>query len=136
MGTAEEALRGPGAKATVVVGYPPASAAGSGQVLVLSNDPTAPEVPVWLNGNGQFPLLRIDPNPLDFGYAETGTSETLPLRFLNEGGDDLVISSAAIIGEGFSGSFAGPVTVAPGDSVEMDVTFSPSREALFSGEVW
>lgn len=134
--TAEGALLAPGDEATVVVGYAPGAEAESGQIIVPSNDPSAPETPVLLNGNGQFPLLRIDPNPLDFGYTETGTSETLPLSFINEGGEDLVISAATIIGEGFSGSFAGPVTVAPGDLVEMDVTFAPLLDAVYSGEVW
>jgi hypothetical protein len=136
MSEADGALLNPGEETTVVVGYAPTATAESGEVHIESNDPTNPDAVVWLEGAGQLPLLQIDPNPLDFAYRETGSSTTLPVSLINAGSDTLHVGAATIVGEGFSGGMLGPVTLEPGESVDVDVTFNPLIDALYTGEIW
>ncbi|MEC8915672.1 MAG: choice-of-anchor D domain-containing protein, partial [Candidatus Neomarinimicrobiota bacterium] len=61
---------------------------------------------------------------LDYGYVTEGTESGLGLWISNEGVSDLTISSIASQTEFFSLS-PNQVTIAPGDSVQVSITFSP-----------
>jgi len=133
---AEGMLLDPGDSADVIVTYSPAAESETGAVVVASNDPAEPEALVMLNGNGMYPLLRLDPDPLDFGYIPTGTTSTLPVDLRNEGGETLTVTSAVAIGEGFVGSLPGTVTIEPGDAYPLEITFAPTYNGIFEGELW
>lgn len=65
----------------------------SGTLIILSNDPTEPELAVPLLGEGGVRNIEVFPAEIDFGVVDEGTVARRPLEIRNTGGDPLVISS-------------------------------------------
>ncbi len=94
------------------------------------------------------PMVIATPTTLDFGAVSTGGSDVLPLTITNEGLGELVIERLRFLlggsgnGESFSLDLDGMIyaggrtnvthelglTLAPGESREIDVTFAPLEE--------
>ena len=72
------------------------------------------------------------PSAVDFGTVVTGSSATETVTVTNEGetGDtDITVSGVSVTGTDageFSTDFAGSTTLAPGESLDVQVTFTPS----------
>jgi hypothetical protein len=95
-----------------------------GQVLVPSDDPVAPSVPIDLHGTPGLPGLLIEPNPVDFGLVEVGTDALAEVTLTNESTDPMDLVNA-VVGEPFWLGQLQPITLAPGESRSMNVHFSP-----------
>jgi hypothetical protein len=85
--------------------------------------------------------LQISPIPLNFAFVQPGNSSTLPLHLKNVGNENLTVTSVSVVDPGspaaFSianGSWSGGM-LAPGDTKDINVTFSPAVKALFTGEL-
>lgn len=105
---------------------------------VSSNDPDAPEASVTLGGEGLYGHLEISPDPLVMGPIEAGCQQSAALTLTNVGGDDLTISAVSPAGSdalAFGWGFDLPLVLAPGESRELEVTFSPEGEGEASAEV-
>ena len=76
------------------------------------------------------------PNPsLDFGDdVPAGETRTVTLVVKNTGGDDLSITNLASDLEGVTFSLT-ELLVAPGDSANVDITFTPAEGGPFSGTI-
>ncbi len=135
---AEYAQLASGESVDVVVTYTPTNADDGALVLVESNDPTAPEAIVELIGAGVYPQLTIEPNPVDFGYAEPGMVRVETVDLVNSGGATLDLDSVVVLGEGFSidPTAFSPVSLEPGEWTSLDVTWAPTIEMLWAGELW
>jgi N-acetylneuraminic acid mutarotase len=80
--------------------------------------------------------LAVTPSTLDFGTVETGSTAALPVTVSNtaaSGSESLVVSGTTVAGANaglFSDSFVDgtPVTLAPGESTVIQVTFAPTAE--------
>jgi len=73
----------------------------TGSLVVASDDPETPYQYVALSGSGvdgPVPELVADPGALDFGLVEIGSKGQLQLDFVNEGGGDVTIESASLVG--------------------------------------
>ena len=85
------------------------------------------------------PSIGVDPTSLDFGTVERNISSNLTLVVTNSGNADLDISSIGFTGTGngyFSvASPAVPLTVTPGDSAEVVVSFTPTAGGTFNNVV-
>jgi hypothetical protein len=81
---------------------------------------------------GPQPGVLGGPDAVDFGTVVTGNSatETVTVTNLGESGDaDITVSDVSITGgdaTDFSDDFSGSTTLAPGQSLDVQVTFSPT----------
>lgn len=85
------------------------------------------------------PSIGVDPTSLDFGTVERNISSNLTLVVTNSGNADLDISSIGFTGTG-NGYFSVtspsvPLTVTPGDSAEVVVSFTPAAGGTFNNVV-
>jgi serine protease AprX len=110
-----------------------------------SNDPTQPvvPVPVTMTVTGDDPgELDVSPTELDFGSVAMGNDATLDFTVSNAadpGALSIELSTLAISGDAEFDLTGGDCTVGtelePGESCTVEVTFTPTAEAGFSGSV-
>ncbi|MDP7111924.1 MAG: choice-of-anchor D domain-containing protein, partial [Myxococcota bacterium] len=126
----------PGESTTVVVRYAPTdTTADNGSVLIPSNDPDEDPAVLTLSAPAPYPIIEADPWSVDFGDVKIGTSSSEWVLVSNVGTANLELYSVSIGGnQSFSvtSNPAGTV-LAPGDSVQMEVTFEPVWEATVMG---
>jgi hypothetical protein len=95
-----------------------------GQVVIVSNDPGSPTV-AGLSGQEAFPILSGAAD-LNFGDQTAGAGPYVQQYTLTNTGSGTLNWSASIEGDtqfALSGATSG--SVAPGDSVQIDIGFSP-----------
>lgn len=83
-------------------------------------------------------VLSSLPTSLDFGKVLAGSAKTLAVMLHNLGGDGdpvITIDSAATSHAAFSTSLVAGVSLAPGESLEAEVTFGPDTIGLVSGSL-
>jgi von Willebrand factor type A domain/Abnormal spindle-like microcephaly-assoc'd, ASPM-SPD-2-Hydin len=81
------------------------------------------------------PALSITPASLSFGTVRVGTASTpLPLGFQNTGGGILSVLNLAAPNR-FQLNSTAPLSLGPGATASRNVTFSPSAETPFSGNI-
>jgi len=79
--------------------------------------------------------LTVTPSILNFGQVAVGGSETKK-GTLNAGNASITVSSADWKGDGYSISgIAFPATVAAGQSISFDVTFTPLKSGSSAGSI-
>ncbi|HYO55273.1 choice-of-anchor D domain-containing protein [Archangium sp.] len=77
--------------------------------------------------------IGVFPSSLQFGEQQVGTTSTpQQVTVRNTGTEDLFVSDSTTTGP-FAVSPAGPLTLAPGASQELSVTFSPSTGGAIEG---
>ncbi len=131
-----------GDSATVTVTFTPTGVGLAAATLqIASNDPDLGTAKVSLTGTGiaaPSPQIVLRPTALDFGSVTVDAAAEKSFTILNAGAADLKIESI--------GSPSGPFGVvlptvtpvfqiAPGDSVTVEVTFSPTEAGAFSGKL-
>jgi len=127
----------PGEKADYEVAYTPIAAEDTGRAWVVSNDPDSHESAVELIGTSGSPRLQITPDDYAFGVLPILCSDTVTVNLANIGNAPLQVDGVTEIGEGFRVESVPelPFEIAPGDSVDVDVVFSPIMAYTFSGEL-
>ena len=132
-------ILGPGDVTTVTVTYWPVDLqADNGQIQIPSNDPD--EAVVTLSLLGEYdPVADIDVDPLqiDFGVQDMGTTSQDQVTVTNVGSGDLSVDLPTLTGStDFSitaNSF--PVTLSPGVSRTIHVTYGPSDMVADSAQI-
>jgi len=129
---------GPGEETDLLVSYAPLSASEDGRILVSSNDPVTPALPVPLSGSAAYGALVITPNPVEFGGVEVGDFTTEVATLANLGGDDLTVSTLGVLGEAFTlvDGPAPPFALGPGDEVALTLRFDGITEGVFEGTIY
>ena len=119
----------------IVVAYTPQSI-DDRATLSVSSDAVSGLAEALLSGAGSVPAMLVDPTALSF-RTEKGVPIRLPLLAQSVGTADLVVSSLAVEGAGFSAELDTPITLAPGEEFTLDVTYAPvaSGEAV-TGSLW
>jgi hypothetical protein len=80
--------------------------------------------------------LTVTPPSITFGNVPVGTTQTQPATLTNSGGSGLTISQAIVNGSGFAISgLTMPLTLAAGQSVVVNVSFTPPASGLDSGSI-
>jgi len=107
----------------------------SGAVTILTDDPETSVMGVPLSGSGvdgPVPELVIDPGALDFGLVDIGSSASLPMELVNEGGGTITVNSAVLEGSG-AFSLTSPsltalagATIDGGSTLPVLVTYTPT----------
>lgn len=119
----------------VVVTYTPASVSDAG-TLRVENDGLTPVHEVELLGQGLYPNLALDPAALVF-ESVYGEPVSASVTVTSTGTADLQLHTMLVEGDGFDAEGAVPVTLAPGESTVVEVTWTPAAENLTaSGNLW
>ena len=122
----------PGQSVTLSIGFLPLVAGVDGGSVFISG----PSVDIPVTGTGTaIGQLTVAPAALNFGSVDVGTTTKQSLAVSATGGS-VTISSAASSNSQFTipgSSF--PMTIAAGQSVTLDVDFSPTKSGTSSGKV-
>lgn len=125
----------PGESREVVVTYTPQTTNDLGRVAVES-DATEPYQEVELSGGGLLPALVADPSVVYLATTFPGEVSSV-VTLTSVGAVDLVIDSMIVQGEAFTADGTFPVTLPPGASTEVTVTYTPLVDGeSVSGALW
>jgi len=85
--------------------------------------------------SGAPPEIWLFSPLIDFGATSEGQSLTGSLTISNEGYSNLIVSNITTSGAPFTVEFGGEFTLQPGETNEIDVTFTPERGGQIYGEL-
>jgi hypothetical protein len=127
----------PGQSSTFGVIFAPASAGPSNGLLSLTISGSATTFDMALSGSGVTPAsLTATPSSLKFTNVQTGKIQSQTVTVANVGGTSAVIAQDSVTGSGFSISgLSAPLTLIPGQSASLSVTFAPATAGNVSGSV-
>ncbi len=113
---------------------------GSGlQAATLTVETTEGTMTFSLQGTGQPAEAKVEASPvvLSFGGTTVGGKITSAATFRNVGGAPLTINGVAAVAAPFfvTGAPEAGKVLAPGEAVTVQVTFEPTAEGSFSGEL-
>jgi len=103
-------------------------------ISILSNDEDEPIVNILLDGSGDAPVITVTPDYHDFGSVYLGCEDTLPIEVGNIGNSNLIISDIEFFAslpvdfsmQEYESSWGAlPITIAPGDTIELNVDYIP-----------
>ena len=135
VGTLPERLEA-GEAASVDVLYTGTNPEDLGWLFVSSDDPDTPQAQVDLTGTALFPELTLAPDPYDFGLLYPGCQRAVALEIGNAGEAPLTVESVGVGGEGYTVSGAStPLTLGPGERVDVSLVFTGERPGDFGGTV-
>lgn len=103
---------------------------------ISSNDPTDPAYSISLVGSVGVPEIEVDPLSVDFGNVDVyGTPPTEKIKISNVGTGNLSLAPVSLKGgPPFSWTLISN-SLAPGMSVDLEVTYSPSSYSPSSDEL-
>ena len=95
-------------------------------IEVASNDPANASVfvPVTMEIKGTKSLV-VNPTEMNFGEVEVGLSKTIQFNVENNGNTPVVMEEFSLSNGAFSSNFSA-VTVEPGKTKELEITFKPT----------
>ena len=123
-----------------VVFSPTASGSVSAILTIESDDPDDDPFDIPLDGIGMDPaVITVDPTSLAFGTLRVGSPSALTFDISNADGNfrrDLDVSSILVTsgGSDYAVDTASAI-IAPGDSITVTTTFTPSARGLRNGTV-
>lgn len=129
-----------GTSVPVTVSFAPTtSGAVTGNIALVSNDPTNPTVNVALTGTGSTAAigkLAASPSSLSFGTVATGTNASQNITLTNTGNAAVHISSVVAAGTGFSVTgVTTPATLNPSQTATLSVKFAPTAAGSAVGTI-
>jgi hypothetical protein len=124
---------------TIVVRFtPPFLGSQSDTLQIFSNDERNNPVRILLSGNGvamKLPEVSAQPLQLSFDSVRVQQSKSLTVRVYHRGAANLNISNMASNNTSFAITTTRSFILAPGDSSDVSVKFSPLREGLQTGAI-
>src|SRR5262249_43462501 len=114
-----------------------AAGASSGS-LAITSDAQVPTSTVSLSGTGMNATysMSLTPGSVSFGNRNVGSSSTQTVQLANTGNSSVTVSQVAASGPGVSvNGLTTPVTIAPAQSVPLNVKFSPTAGGAVAGAV-
>ncbi len=126
----------PGASAVFAVEFKPtAIGAAVGTVTIDSNAATSP-TSLSLTGRGTGGVAVVSPSSIAFGSANVGATLSSNVTVRNDGNADLKVNSVAFAGThaaDFNTTTTLPITIAPGASGTITLTFTPGAIGARNG---
>jgi len=108
-----------------------------GTVILISNDPHSP-LDVFLYGHGisqSSTQLGINPASLNFGNVDVGSNATLQATLTASNGSVTISSDGSTSSEFAVTGLSLPVTLESGQSLPVNIQFTPNASGGASGEV-
>src|SRR5690349_7296554 len=121
----------PNASTTITVTFTPSAAGARSSTLAITHNAGGSSLNIPVAGTGTAPIFQASPTSITFAdQLKNTTSSPSSVSIQNTGTANLVISNITITGIN-AGDFALqpitlPVTIAPGNSAPVGVTFTPS----------
>ena len=119
----------------LIVNYSPGTYETNYETIsIVSNDEDEPIVNVTLDGSGDAPVITVAPDYHDFGNVYLGCDDTIPIEIGNIGNSNLIISDLEFFAsvpvdfsmQDYETSWGAlPITIAPGDTIELNVDYIP-----------
>ncbi len=130
----------PDGNTTVIINFNPGAAElYSGEARLVSNDPDQPQWTIALYGRGsEGGQASVNPDALDFGEVELGTSRDLSLNFTNiasSGSLSGLSAEVAVDGPFSLVDWNWPVVLAPSENLALSVRFTPTAAEYFSEDL-
>lgn len=130
----------PGAHVDVTVRFSPTSPGlKNGTLRIVSNDADEGTLDFPMTGEGGAPVIdTIVPDQGHFGDVCVGTFQDLELTIVNSGTCDLVVYGINNSNPGafeLAGVMSWPVTISPGNSLQIPIRFRPSVPGDFEAQL-
>jgi hypothetical protein len=109
-----------------VVFRPVAPGPAQGTLIVTSDSIAAPQVTAPLSGIGVDAFATVQEQTLDFGIIELGAEKLKPLTVSNPSPLPIQVT-ARVVGAGGDEFSMAPLTLAPGETRQQNVSFHPQR---------
>jgi len=127
-----------GGSVDVNVDFTPAAKGGESGTITFSTDSTKSALVIDIAGTGvSSESVTASPSVLAFGSIATGSHSTLPIVLTNARTTKITLTSAHADGIGYSMSGTKfPVTLKSGQSVTVNVTFTPQATGESGGSLY
>jgi hypothetical protein len=117
--------------------FTPATATGTvpGSIVIATNgSPAQLTIPLTGNSIAATTVLGASPTSLAFGAVNLNTSTQMTSTITNTGNSNVTITGVETVGAGFSSTgVASGLTLQPGQTVTLTVTFDPTAPGAVSG---
>ena len=126
-----------GQNATLNVTFAPTSTGAANGTLTIASNASNPALNVGLTATVPSPgSLVVNTNPVTFGTIPVGTSLKRTATVTNSGGSSVTVNQAQVTGTGFTlGTLSTPMTLAAGQSANIDITCAPKSAGGLSGNL-
>lgn len=128
-----------GETATIPVTFAPTVPGAAGGTVVVQTNKGTETIPVSGFGRWSGPHLSLSANAISFGGIVAGSSKSDSFALTNDGAQPLVIDDSTLSPTGqpftLSGLPANGASIAPGDSVSVQVTFAPTQDGSYSAQL-
>jgi len=107
-----------------------------GTLTIISDDPDEGSIDVALTGEGStvpFPDISLPDSEHDFGEVLVGENETWEFSIHNVGSTDLEVTEISSNLSVFTTDFSPRLTIPPGGSTDVTVTFTPTDPITYEG---
>ena len=102
-------------------------------LMVVRRGANEDRIGVRLTGSGVGPNLEIDPPVLNYPRITPGVTSSLTTKFINSGERPITITPAdLVIPPPFALMTPLPITIEPGDTVDINIDFTPTERGIFS----
>jgi len=143
VGSPLPATLNPGQSIAIQVLFTPKSIGVASGQINIGNESSSDEMVVALNGKGTAvsgsqlsPQLTVSTDSLSFGGVSLDTEATKPILLSSTGTAPVNLHAAIVTGAGFSlAGGALPSTLAPGQSLTLQVRFNPSAAGSANGKL-
>ncbi len=127
----------PNQTTTFGVLFSPTAAGPSNGVVSISDSESTTTVDIAVSGTGvTVATLAATPASVTFTGGQIGNVQTQNVTVQNTGGSNATISQDSVTGTGFSISgLDTPLTLTPGQTATLTVTFAPQSSGSFTGSV-
>jgi hypothetical protein len=128
----------PGQGFDVSVIFTPTATGWNGGSVVFTSDASNPSLHLGVQGTGvDSEGVTASPSSVSFGQVAIGASLTVPVVLTNDRSWKVTLTALNLTGSGFSLSGpALPLTLSPGQSVTVNVTFAPQAVGTDGGSLF
>ncbi len=126
-----------GQSATLNITFAPTSTGAANGTLTIASTASNPTLNVGVTATVPSPgSLVVSTNPVTFGTVPVGTSLKRTATITNSGGSSVTVNQARVTGTGFTiGTITTPMTLAAGQSTNVDITCAPQSAGSLSGNL-
>jgi hypothetical protein len=127
-----------GQSVSLTVSFTPAARGWTDQTMSFSSNASNPTLALAVGGAGvRSEFASASPSTVSFGQVTIGSSSTVPVVIKNAHLSSVTLSQLRTTGAGFSTTGPTlPVTLAAGQSVTLNVTFTPQAAGTNAGSIF